>query len=366
MKKLTIGENTLFLKLLLISSSFILLMACGKDSEPIEDIQPEPIEVNVYVTGIKKVNGVNRPFYLKDGKEIMLAYSGNVSATANDIFVSDGNVYVVGFINSDLTWQYHPKSAVLWKNGIIQNLEMPTATLKSEARAVFVSDKDVYVAGRHQKAGGNWVACVWKNGKVINVTDGSNIARLYDIYVRGNDLYVTGYEINDEIGTRGTYWKNGTPTVLENKNSENIVPNQITVLGSDIYVVGTGFDGIGQSAQYWKNGKQSILPSQPEQPVNYGQAITTEAGNVLIGGTLNNQPTVWRNAVSLNWNINSDPSIDAELSDMKVLKGNIFATGWRKSGKSRTLWIWKNGQEYFSTAPGSHYTPNGLFVVERY
>lgn len=357
-------EISIFLKLTLISSGFILLMACGKDNEPIEDSQPEPIEANVYVTGIKKVNGVNKPFYLKDGKEMMLAYKGNVSATANDIFVSDANVYVVGFINSDLTWQYLPRTAVLWKNGIIQNLEMPAATLRSEARAVFVSGNDVYVAGRHQKAWENWVACVWKNGKVINVTDGSNMARLYDIYVLGNDIYATGYEINDEIGTQGKYWKNGTPTVLENKNTENIVPNQITVLGNDIYVIGSGFGGIGQTVQYWKNGKQSILPSKPA-PVNYGQAITTDGNNILIGGTLDNQPTVWKNTVSLNWNINPDPSIDAELSDMKVLKGNVFATGWKKSGKSRTLWIWKNGQEYFSTSPDEHYTPTGLFVVER-
>jgi len=50
---------------------------------------------------------------------------------------------------------------------------------------------------------------------------------------------------------------------------------------------------------------------------------------------------------------------------MKVLKGNVFAAGWRKNGTSRTLWIWKNGKEYFSTGPDSHYTPTSLFVVER-
>ena len=362
MKRFMIGEMGLLLKYTLISYSFVLLMACSKHKDPIEDIQPEPIEVDVYVTGIKKVDGINRPFYHKNGEEHMLTYNGNVSATANDIFVSDGNVYVVGFINSDLTWQYRPKTAVLWKNGVLQNLEMPKSGVRSEARAVFVSDNNVYVAGRHQKTKGNWVACIWKNGKVMDVTDGSNMARLYDICVLGNDIYVAGYEINDEIGTQGKYWKNGKPTLLENKNAENIVPNQISVLGSDIYVVGTGFGGEGQTVQYWKNGKQSILPSKPA-PANYGQAITTDGNNILIGGSLDNQPTVWKNAASLNWNINSDPSIDAELSDMKVLKGNIFATGWRKSGKGRTLWIWKNGKEHFSSDIDVHYTPTSLFIV---
>jgi len=197
------------------------------------------------------------------------------------------------------------------------------------------------------------------------VTDGKNNARLYDLCVLDKDIYLAGYEISEEIGTQGMYWKNGAPFVLENKNYENIIPNQISILGNDIYVVGTGFVADGQTVQYLKNGKQSILPSKPA-PVNYGQAITTDSKNILIGGTLDNQPTVWKNTSSLNWNINPDPTIDAELSDIKVLKGNIFATGWKKRNVStRTLWIWKNGQEYFSSRPDAHFTPTGLFVVER-
>ncbi|WP_156307970.1 hypothetical protein [Sphingobacterium endophyticum] len=340
------------------------LTSCKKDQNSKEDPLPEPIEADVYVTGIKKVDGVNRPFFHKNGNEYMLAYDGNVSATASDIFVSQGNVYVVGFINSDLTWQYHPKTAVLWKNGKLQKLETPTSAIRSEAKAVFVSNSDVYVAGRYIKTGGKWVACVWKNGKATDLTDGRHTARLYDIHVVGNDTYVAGYEINEEIGTQGKYWKNGIPTVLENRNDENLVPNQITVLGSDIYVVGSGFVGDSQTVQYWKNGKQHILPTKTS-PVNYGQSITTDHNNVLIGGTVDNQPMVWKNARSLDWNINPDPSINAELSDLKVLKGNAFATGWRKNEKNRPLWIWKNGQEYFSSEGDTHYTPTGLFVEER-
>lgn len=364
MKRTAIECTVHFLRIILLSFGIILNGACKKDKGSKDDISPEPIEVDVYVAGIKKVEGIERPFFLKNGEEHMLAYNGNVSAIANDIFVKEGNVYVVGYINSDLSFQYRPKSAVLWKNGAIQNLEMPESTIRSEATAVFVSGNDVFVAGRYRKYGGTWIASVWKNGKITDVTDGSNEARLYDVFVQGDDIYLTGYEINDDIGTQGKYWKNGISYVLENRNSENIVPHQISVNGNDIFVVGTGFGGAGQTAQYWKNGVQTILPSTPA-PVNYGHAIATTDSHVYIGGTLDNQPTVWKNSTSLNWNINPDPAIDSELSDMKVIKGNIFATGWTRVGSARKLWIWKNGQEYFSSGSGIHYTPTGLFVVER-
>lgn len=365
MKRLTIREIATYVKSALFTYCCLLTMACNKGDDPIAEDEPQPIAMDVYVAGIKKVDGVEKPFYQKNEEEHMLAYSGDVAAVADDIFTSQGDVYVAGYINSDKTFLYKPKIAALWKNGVIQSLEMPASTLASEARALFVSGPDVYVAGRYRKNGGKWIACVWKNGKITDVTDGSNEARLYDIYVLGNDIYLTGYEINDDIGTRGEYWKNGTRYLLENKNDENIVPRQMFVVGDDVHVIGTGYGGDSQKVLYWKNGVQFIFPHKPVS-LNYGLAIAISGNNVYVGGTADHQPTVWRNANSLGWNINPDPSVDAELSDMKILKGNIFAAGWKKGdSNSRIMWIWKNGQQYFISGAGGHYTPTSLFVVGR-
>ena len=62
-------------------------------------------------------------------------------------------------------------------------------------------------------------AKLWKNGVETSLTNGTNNAVAYSVYVFGTDVYVTGFENN---GTKDVakIWKNGVATSLTNGLNE--------------------------------------------------------------------------------------------------------------------------------------------------
>src|SRR4051812_29543614 len=73
---------------------------------------------------------------------------------------------------------------------------------------------DVYIAGDTVTPSGKIVAVYWKNGVPISLTDGSKEESLAtSIFVSGRDVYVAGVKDSSGIGV-ATYWKNGSPIHL--------------------------------------------------------------------------------------------------------------------------------------------------------
>ncbi len=116
-------------------------------------------------------------------------------AYTTDIFVANGKVYVTGYSGS-------PKKAMLWVDNV------PTELGNGEARSVFVSGNDVYVAGYETVSGSN-TARYWKNGVETVLATGSTYPTALSIYVKDGDVYVSGRE-----GQDAKYWKNGTGTSI--------------------------------------------------------------------------------------------------------------------------------------------------------
>ena len=73
-------------------------------------------------------------------------------------------------------YENSPSRAVLWINGIAVNLT--DGTRFAEARSVYVSDDDVYVAGYN----GNF-AMLWSNGIPLGLTDGVRSAGANSVFV---------------------------------------------------------------------------------------------------------------------------------------------------------------------------------------
>lgn len=118
----------------------------------------------------------------------------------NDIFIVDADVYAIG---SSVSGGSPSIENLMWKNGI------PT-TINISPNSIFINGNDIYIAGRV----GN-MACIWKNGIVTQLTNGVKQGFATSVFVKDNDVYVTGFERDQATAfSVGKVWKNGIATNL--------------------------------------------------------------------------------------------------------------------------------------------------------
>jgi hypothetical protein len=217
-------------------------------------------------------------------------------------------------------------SAVLWKNGAMQRLS--SGSHDAEARSVFVSGKDVYVAGWEDNGqldndedilkaqmgiptsgGGSTkrksVATVWKNGTAARLTNGSCAAKAFSIHVLGNDVYVAGEVFDVNVASMfATLWENGVSTELA---SGGVLSTARSVFASrhGLYIAGEDSPAsrysIAMIATVWENGASQRLSSTGNYAMASANSIfVTANGDVLVagsegGGGKEDVAVVWRN-----------------------------------------------------------------------
>ncbi|MDR1552039.1 MAG: hypothetical protein LBS69_01065 [Prevotellaceae bacterium] len=147
--------------------------------------------------------------------------NGTCDAIAKSIFVSDGNVYVVGWEENEQSANDYGniKVAKVWKNEVVQNLT--DGSKSAECSSVFVTNNDVYIVGYESKdksdyfVGDSIVAKLWKNGIEQSLSDGTDKAWAKSVYILNNDVYVAGFDGNDAI-----LWKNGVAQKISKGTAE--------------------------------------------------------------------------------------------------------------------------------------------------
>jgi len=201
--------------------------------------------------------------YLKNG-EIVYLQDGSESSTAVSMAVSGSDVYVVGLA---VDQNGHGKVRY-WKNG--NPVDLTDGSTSAYPTSIFVSESDVYVAGRVDQEFDSWsnlvksTAAYWKNGKLVKLTDGTNMAEATSVTVAGQDVYVAGYHCGiggyeDYTTASAFYWKNGSPIKLSDGPFGGTLATSIAVSNSDVYVAGiTRIDSSYYTPlgvpTYWKNG----------------------------------------------------------------------------------------------------------------
>ena len=183
-----------------------------------------------------------------------------VADTARDIDPSDlailgEDAYISGASNFHDGTKPHPlngtQHAQCWKNGQLIFREEEN----SNALSIFIHRNDIYLAGHQYDLGSTTgIACYWKNGLRVNLTDGSGKALAKSVFVTDDHVYAAGM-----IDDQAVYWVDGAATYLttEGKNS---MANSVFVHRSDVHVGGYEH---GHPA-YWKNGVRQNIPNQEE------------------------------------------------------------------------------------------------------
>ena len=215
------------------------------------DYQSEPTAIfvdgkDVYVSGYKRPTSgdFDKVGYWKNGVFTELGTAGH----ADDIFVQNGIVYVAGDDQGKLAY---------WKNGVVNHLTPGTTTAR--ATGIVVKGNDIYVSGYQYSSGGISVAKYWVNGIMVNLTDGVTHARATDIAIIGTDLYVSGHTKN--VSGKGIvqYWKNGVGNNLTDGKQDDFA-SKMSVIGKDVFVAYTTYNSGGSSiARYWHDGKITTL-----------------------------------------------------------------------------------------------------------
>ncbi|MCL1893870.1 MAG: hypothetical protein FWG02_06525 [Holophagaceae bacterium] len=207
---------------------------------------------------------------------------------ANSVFVSDGDVYVAG--------RFDDKPA-LWKNGEPQFVNSRPTLRKNgeakypqyydisggEANDVFVAGGNVYLAGKTFDRG-KIIATLWKNGDFIPLSDGKEDAEAYSVSVSGNNVYVTGRMSNGRKFVPAL-WKNGEFSTLGD-GVKNGIAYSVFASGDDVYVAGHETGGINDRysfATVWKNGNIYYRLSG-DQRYGGAQAIFLNGKDVYVVG----------------------------------------------------------------------------------
>jgi hypothetical protein len=172
----------------------------------------------------------------------------------------------------------------------------------AEAKRWIVDDVsyNVYVAGWEFNEQGNRVAVLWENFVAQHLSNNNYDAEANSVYVSGNDVYIAGWGKNAQRIDVATLWKNGVAQHLSNGNS-NAMANSVFVSGSDVYVAGWEYNANNNSiAILWKNGiAQNLSNGSNDARAN---SVYISGSDVYVAGWEKNAQeievaTLWKNGI---------------------------------------------------------------------
>ena len=273
------------------------------------------------------------------------------------------DVYVTGNYQASTSV---PQSAAYWKNGTLVNLE-PAGTA-SASGGIAVRGNDVYVVGYIIENDGSTRAVYWKNGvrHPLNYGCAASFGSFaLDIALDGNDVYIVGdYTVTGQK-SQAILWKNGEPHNLS-YNQFGAGAHAVKVMGHDVYV--SGYSALDNTvfyiATYWKNGFAHRLENNTG--FSFTSGMTVNSNDVYIAGmtfpTANGINTVvyWKNG------IRTDVKTDAVAGGIAVESSNVYIAGTttiNASSFQSQATYWKNTTPNLLGAIGESYFGRDIQVA---
>jgi hypothetical protein len=171
---------------------------------------------DVYLTGQQETfpnnTGWSIAKYWKNGSEVVLGDSVSQSMS-NGIAVSGSEVLVAG---------HRFSTPCYWKNKSITYLANPNGNDYGLGISAAFNANDIYIAGFFRTAPSKEQAVYWKNGNLVQLTTDQFKASANDMKIKDNNLYFVGYSQQASSSNKiAMFWKNNTPTVLNNSSTVN-------------------------------------------------------------------------------------------------------------------------------------------------
>ncbi len=274
--------------------------------------------------------------------------------------------------DSPVAWSSDDEEiATVDENGTVKGLKVGTATItatveEASASVTVTVDPDVYVAGYDRillNGEGAEIATLWKNGvaTALSTVD----SRAHAVFVYGEDVYVVGFERDEDAFPIAMLWINGNPTILSDAGFSHA--NDVFVNESGYYVV--GYDRLDDVliGKIWRSNGNEVTLSK----MFYNQAEATgifvdDQGNWHVSGYIRQDLASDNEACYWTAGTAADPEIldnDALALDIQVVGDDVHISGNRSGdGKTRAR-IWKNGSGTDLTDGSSSASANSLFVT---
>lgn len=295
----------------------ILLNGCKKEEETTlgDPDLATPVLKSVYICGYEiNENGKNVAKYWKDGDEFILS-SGGTDANANAIWVEGSDVYVAG--SRKISSSGSMSLPVYWKNSAEIPLSSSPAPF-STATDIFVDGNNVYVVGYERNDDGVDVARLWLNGEPTDLSNGTIDAKAMAVFVDNGDVHVVGSQNASEFSNTeiAMHWINGSPTELTDGQTD-AVAFDIDIVNGNVYICGV---------------------------VNYEDAGSNEYPNKML----------WLNDTPQN---SPNISIGSSAYGICVDGIDVYLAGYDESAGVLSGY-WNNGS-FTSLDPGAEYMPGG-------
>jgi len=307
-----------------------MILSC-KDPTPSSDTDPQPAKV--YIVGDSSGSGMIRPRMWQDG---FLQPSGLDSALyPRSVFLSGNDVYVTGLGFSGILSPLLPR---YWKNGIGSVLPHPPGAEQSRAEDIFVANGNVHIVGSatiFDFISIQTIPSYWKNEISTPLLlpgpftdDYSAVA----VFVAGTDVYIAGSWRTD-IDEKAIYWVNEIPVVLSGTPGyDYAVANDIAVVGTDVYVVGYQTPGFPYRSEYagtlWKNGVPIILSGPEDQHGVELRSVFVSGNDVYAAGSeLISHGTSDAKIVPVYWKNNIPVSLAVFSTEGDYHVSSIFVDG---------------------------------------
>jgi len=364
------------IKVAAIFGLLILVTACSKNGN-VAKPKVNPITptagTNVYVAGFVSTGTRDIAMLWKNGVGIALT-DATTDAEATAVYVSDTDVYVVGFIGNPTTGV---ANATLWKNGVASNIG---AANTAGLTGVYVYKGDVYVSGNSPGGtDGTYRATMWKNGSPTYLPGSSHGSEAFGISGYDSLVCVAGVGANpvnhvNEGGyvSTATDWINGTftplGTAINEDNNDNAIPYSVFVNGKDIYMAGSfGATTEYDIAAYWKNGAITPLTNGTQNAEAY--AIYVSGSDVYVAGTsiLSDGSAsiaqIWKNGVATA--LSTKTELQVKPTGVSVKGEDVYVAGNEQvsiTNPHQYAKIWKNGVSTSLTDGSTDAGAYGIFV----